>query len=133
MDSCSWGPCTTVSAAACVQRSMEHAVLTARYGFFLFPPLTLRWRGCEAGLQTGSEILQPGLAGGPRPGLLLLGPDARHRHRRDALLPHSCGGEARRRFSAGVCHRWSPLTGCVSSPNSFSKTCVSAVAGRSGS
>ncbi|CAG01805.1 unnamed protein product, partial [Tetraodon nigroviridis] len=64
----------------------------------------LQWHRCEAGLQTGSEILQPGLPGGPRPGLLLPGPDARHRYWRDALLPHSRGGEASRGLTGCVCH-----------------------------
>lgn len=95
-----------------------------------FFPVSLRWHRCEAGLQTGSEILQSGLTGRPRPGLLLFGPDARHRYWRDALLPYSCGGEAPWRFFWLYLSWLSPFTFHVLA-DSFSKTSVNVVAGQS--
>lgn len=89
----------------------------------------------EARLQAGAQVLQPGLAGRPRPGLLQPGADARHRHRRDALLPHRRWGESvARRLSwsdASLFHCLVTLRCLRSGFLSSSRTCASAAAGRS--
>lgn len=106
MDSSSWAPCITVSVQGwthtLVMRPPVPALpnLLSSVWWLSF----LRRHRCEARLQAGAEILQPGLTGRPRPGLLQPGPDACHWYWCHALLPHCCRGEKLWWCSANVNH-----------------------------